>query len=132
MSRVRTYLLILSLFPSVTGCVVVDLHTSRKADVRVTYRDTDKPVSDAQIEVSYSYIGYGVFYILRLPKPVSARTDGNGIATLRLASCTQHMNFSVNGNPFAVNKRIYYEGGFPLCIATYNPPYLDVRVTPVK
>ena len=132
MCRVCIYFLILLIFPSFTGCVVVDLHTTRQAEVRVTYRDTDKPVSGAQIEVGYSYIGYGVFYILRLPKPVSARTDENGLATLPLASCTQHMNFQVNGNPFAIDQRIYYKGGFPWCIATYNPPPLDVRVTPLK
>ena len=132
MLKIRPYILILSLIPSFTGCVVVDLHSTRTVNVRVTYRDTNRPVSGAQIDVGYSYIGYEVFYILRLPKPVSARTDENGVATLPLASCTQHMSFQVNGNPFGIDQRIFYFGGFPSCGGTFNPPPLDVRITPVK
>src|SRR5256885_8447356 len=98
----RPYLMALALTPLFTGCVAVSLHSTRPVEVRVTYRGTDKPVSGVLVETWYGYIGYGVFYVLRVPKPASALTDERGVATLPMADFFQQRVFQVNGEHYAL------------------------------
>lgn len=110
----RRYLIILAMTPLFTGCVAVSLHSTRPVEVRVTEREAGKPVSRALIKVHYAQpAGYGVYYVLRIPKPETARTDANGIAIIPLATFSHSIIFTVNGERFYLNKKLIRQGGTP-------------------
>jgi len=135
----RTCLMILALTPSLTGCVAVSLHSTRPVEVGVTDRNTEKPVTGALVETWYGYTGYGVFYVLRVPKPASAQTDERGVATLPMADFFQNTVFKVNGERFGLTKELIRHGGFPRGgwsggvdrdHMIYHPPPYVVQLTP--
>ena len=84
--RIRTQLAIMmTVLPILSGCVVVDLHSTRPVRVKVTSTKTGEPISNAVVNVSYSYHSYGVYYVLRTPEGVSGTTDVEGTAVLPMA-----------------------------------------------
>src|SRR5258705_1562221 len=110
----HTYLMVLSLTPLLfTGCVTVSMHSTRPVEVRVTDRKTDKAVSGALVETWYGYTGYGVFYVLRVPKAASAQTDERGVATIPIADFFQDSVFKVNGERYGLTSDLIRHGGFP-------------------
>ena len=137
----RIVLLNLALLPLLSGCVAVSLHSTRPVEVRVTERDTGKPVSGAPVKIWYGYTGYGVFYVLRVPKPASATTDERGIAVLPMADFFQNTAFDVAGERFGLSNELIRRGGFPRGgfsggsrggPMTYYPPPIVVQLTPIK
>jgi hypothetical protein len=106
-------LLLLSVFPLLHGCVVVSMHSFHSVEVCVRYRDTGKPVTRASVKVHYrDPIGYGVYYVLRIPKDVSSRTDEHGIAILQMADYERGgIDLDINGKSFGVDRDMVVQGG---------------------
>lgn len=138
-SKVRLFLM--TLMPLFTGCVAVSMHSTRPVEVRVTDKEGNRPVAGAKIEISYTYTGYGVFYVLRVPEPASAMTDEQGTANLPMADFFQKIIFKVNGERFSLNKELVRNGGLPEggwwagrsdgTTIHHAPPYI-VELTPEK
>lgn len=138
----RTHLMVLPLASLLlTGCVTVSLHSTRPVEVRVTDQKTEKPVSGALVETWYGYTGYGVFYVLRVPKAASARTDERGVATIPIADFFQNTVFKVNGERYGLTSDLIRHGGSPRGgywagvdrdHMLYHPPPYVVQLTPKK
>jgi len=144
----RTFFLLLALLSLCNGCVLVSLHSTRPVQVRVTERETAKPVTGASLKIRYGYTGYGVVWVLRVPESASAQTDEQGIAILPMADFFQNINFTVNGERFGLDKELIRRGGYPpggywggkrqmpdgrpKGELIYHPSPMVVQLTPVK
>ena len=111
MNTMRKFLLPLVLCFLLPGCVVVSLHRTRPMVVQLSHKNSGKPVANAEIRIRYWYIGYGVFYILRVPDDASARTDQMGIAILPMADFMSNITVTVNGEGTTVNADLIRNGG---------------------
>ena len=74
-----------------TSCVSVSLHDFRSTEISVRDVHTNLPAPNLLITVDYFYDSYGVFYKLRVPDRVEARTDENGKVQVRLANWSQRI-----------------------------------------
>lgn len=126
----------LALAVMVNGCVIVSLHATYRVRVHVTSHEDGKPIANASVQVQYAQIpGYGIYYVLNVPKPLAAVTDTNGDAIIPLAAFSQYINFFVNGNKFDMTPELIERGGVSHCVAAWNPSVPDVslvNVTPPR
>ena len=95
------------------------MHSTRPVQVRVTDRATGRSVAKAKISVDYWYDSYGVFYVLRAPKPATAQTNSNGVAVVPLATFSYGISFCAADTKFSVTPELIRHGGFPS--ASYWP-----------
>jgi len=119
----------LALAVMVNGCVIVSLHATYLVRVHVTLHEDGKPIANAPVKVQYAQIpGYGVYYVLNVPKPQAAVTDTNGDAIIPLAAFSQYINFFVSWNKFEMTPELIEHGGVSHCVAAWNPPAPDVSL----
>jgi hypothetical protein len=114
--------ILLSLPLFLSGCVVVSMHQYRPVEVSVRRKDTGKPLANASVRVTYDTpIGYGVYYVLRVPGPVSGTTDEHGAVILPMADYTHAIRLFVNGRYFGVDRDLVVRGGMALGDRKYFP-----------
>lgn len=104
-------------------------------------RKSSQPVAHLPVTISYSYTGYGAFYMLRIPKPEAAETDDQGIATLPMADFSGSIAFEVNHDRFLISKHLIRHGGLvqggfwdgkSWSKMDYHPPPYIVWLAPLK
>jgi hypothetical protein len=112
-ARTLRILFVLGVVQLLQGCVAVSMHSFHPVEVRVHYKDTGEPVTRAVVKVHYrNPIGYGVYYVLRIPKEVSGQTDEHGTTILRMADYERGgIDLYVNGEQFSVDGDMVVRGG---------------------
>lgn len=100
-------------------------------DVRVVVRDyqSEMPVDNANISVSYDYDSYGWFLFANTPDPVETRTDKNGEAVLKIADYRYRIIMRVEDKPASLNKQLVKNGG-DLNVPANSPVY-KVKLSPL-
>jgi hypothetical protein len=93
------------------GCVVVSLHSTRPVRLKATRYATGAPMKNAPVEISYSYIGYGVYFVLRTPKVVTSTTDANGVAIVPMADYRGRINIKIGKSNFGTRDDVLVRKG---------------------
>ena len=104
------------------------MHSIYDVTVKVKDFESKKPVSNIKVSISYDYDSYGMFYFANTPQNVSATTNSNGEAELKLADYRYRILMRVSSSPADLNKELIRIGG-SLVVPINTPSYI-VELSP--
>jgi hypothetical protein len=114
---------ILLLAMSISGCAGYSMHSMHDLEIRVKNYESNIPVDNAVVSVTYDYDSYGWFYFANTPESTAGKTDSTGKVDLSIADYRYRILMRVGGQVTDLDKEIVRNGG-NLIVPNKAPIYL--------